>query len=414
MPTQTQTTVYTAATPDGGSAARTQFNKTFYHKTLLEYAKTNFVHAKYGQKQSIPKNGGKTVEFRKWDLFDPTVATHTLSEGVTPTGLDMSQTKVEATVAQYGAFVRVSDLLELSAYDRVIDDNAELLGELIGHVIEKVTVDELNSGGTAQYATTSAVTPTSRLTVTGACVLTVAEIRKAVRTLKKNKARPFRKGRKPHYICICGPDAVYDLQGDSAWVNVSSYSDREQIYDGELGKLFGVVFVESTETKVFAPSVVNAVSETTTTSANFVLKNDPTAAEIAYLSTGGNKLYINGSEVTLASSGSYTAATKTVKLSSAASLTADHLIYSQDAGALDSSSKKCGNVYTSLVFGADAYGTVDIEEQGGVQLIIKPKGSSGTEDPLNQRSTIGAKATAFAAKVLNDAWIIRIEHAVSA
>ena len=72
------------------------------------------------------------------------------------------------------------------------------------------------------------------------------------------------------------------------------------------------------------------------------------------------------------------------------------------------------DVYTTLVFGADAYGTIDIAGNGAVQSIIKPKGSAGAADPLDQRGTVGAKVMAYAAKILNDAWIVRIEHGVSA
>ena len=52
------------------TAGTTKLNKTFYDRQLLESAKTRFVHAKYGQKRPIPKNSGKRVEFRKWNLFD--------------------------------------------------------------------------------------------------------------------------------------------------------------------------------------------------------------------------------------------------------------------------------------------------------------------------------------------------------
>ena len=103
------------------------------------------------------------------------------------------------------------------------------------------------------------------------------------------KARPFGdEGRKPHFICICSPEATYDLQSDSLWQDVSKYSCAEQIYSGEIGRLFGVVFVESTEAKVFSQSVLNKVKTATSSSKTFVLKNSPKDAEAAYLSTAGN------------------------------------------------------------------------------------------------------------------------------
>ena len=266
-----------------------------------------------------------------------------------------------------------------------------------------------------QYAGDAA----GRTSLTAGNKLTVAEVRKAVRTLKKNKARPFvtgmnGSGRKPHFICICSPDSTYDLQNDSLWQDVSKYSNAEQIYSGEIGRLFGVVFVEATEAKIYSQSVLNAVNANTSSSTSFVLKNAPTAKEAAYLSTGGNKIMIGSNEYTLAASGSYTASTRTVKLSAAASLSANAPVYSLDAGAPDASTHAAPDVHATLIFGADAYGVVDVAGSGAMETIIKPRGSAGTTDPLDQRSTVGAKVAAYAAKVLNPLWLVKIEHCVSA
>lgn len=390
------------------TATTTKLNKTFYDRQLLESAKTRFVHARYGQKRPIPRNSGKRVEFRKWNLFDANDAVEALQEGVTPTGQALSQSNVEVEVAQYGAYVEVSDLLDMTGYDQVISESAELLGEQLGTVVEWVTRDAMNSGTNVQYANGK----TDRSAITSADKLTVAEIRKAVRTLKKAKARPFgEEGRKPHFICICSPEATFDLQSDALWQDVSKYSCAEQIYSGEIGRLFGVVFVESTEAKVFTQSVLNKVNAATTSSATFVLKNTPTDTEAAYLSTAGNKLMIGSAEHTIAS---FDPATNTVTLSAAASLSADAVVYSQDGGKVDDTSKAGADVHSTLIFGKDAYGMVDVAGSGALQIIIKPHGSAGTSDPLNQRATVGAKVAAYAAKILNELWIIRIEHGVSA
>ena len=50
------------------------------------------------------------------------------------------------------------------------------------------------------------------------------------------------------------------------------------------------------------------------------------------------------------------------------------------------------DVYSTLVLGKDAYKTVEIEGEG-MHTIIKPHGSGGTSDPLNQRATQGWKTT---------------------
>ena len=400
----TQTTINTAS-------PTTYLNKTWYDRTLLEWAKAQLVYAQFGQKRPIPRNNGKTVEFRRWTLFTPDKVTQQLTEGVTPSSQSLGQTKVEATIAQYGAYVEISDLLDLTAYDPVIDDSAELLGEQLGIVVDNVTRDAMIADASDQFAAGAA----NAGSVAATSYLTVDEVRKAVRTLKNNKARRFSgNGRSGHFVCIVDPYATYDLQSDSLWQDVSKYSNAEQIYSGEIGRLFGVVFVETTEGKVNAQSVLNAVNANTSSSATFVLKNDPTDAEVAYLSTGGNKIYIGSNEYTLASTGSYTPATKTVKLSATASLTADAIVYSTDCGAIDSTTKAGVTLHNSIIFGADAYGVIDVAGSGTLQTIIKPRGSAGTADPLDQRSTVGAKVMGYTAKVLNPLWIINIHHAAHA
>lgn len=402
MSANTQTTINTAAT-------QTYLNKTYYDRNLLESAKTKFVHANYGQKRSIPKNNGKKVEFRRWTNFDPALVVPGLTEGVTPDGQSLAQTNVEATVKQYGAYVEVSDLLKTTSYDDVMEGSTDLLGEQLGTGIEWVTRDEMNSGTTVQYAGGNA----SRIAIDSTDIISTTEIRKAVRTLKKNKARPFtRAGGKEHFVAIVSPDAVYDLQSDPLWQDVSKYSNAEQIYSGEIGRIFGVVFVESTEAKVFKQSVLNAVNASTTTSKDFVLKNAPTPEEISFLSVAGNKITIDSTEYTIEA---FNASTKTVTLGATASLTADDIVYSKDAGAeADAQTHAAYDVHSCLVFGRDAYGTIDIEGSGNVHTIIKKAGSAGTSDPLDQRCTVGAKVDAYTAKILNGDWILRIEHGVTA
>ena len=386
----------------------TQLNKTFYDRQLLESARTRFVHAKFGQMRPIPRNSGKRVEFRRWNLFDANAAMKALEEGVTPSGQSLSQSNVEALVSQYGAYVEVSDLLDMTGYDQVITESAELLGEQLGTVVEWVTRDAMNAGNNVQRAGGK----TTRAALTADDKLTVDEIRKAVRTLKRAKARPFCEDeRKPHFICICSPDATYDLQNDALWQDVSKYSNAEAIYSGEIGRLFGVVFVESTEAKVFRQSVWNKVSEATSSSASFVLKNAPTEAEAAYLSREDNPIRIGEASYTIAG---FDPSSNTVTLKETASLAADAIVYSEDAGALDPETKTAMDVHSTLIFGKDAYGVVDVAGSGALQIIIKPHGSAGTQDPLGQRATVGAKVAAYTAVILNELWLLRIEHAVSA
>ncbi len=387
------------------------FNKQFYDKKLLETAKTRLVHASFGQKRSIPRHGGKRVEFRKYNLFTPDVDALTLVEGVTPAGQSLTQSNVEAEVSQYGAYVEVSDLLDLTAYDEVLADSAELLGEQLGTVIEWVTRDAMCATTNVQYAGGVQY----RRQLDGENVLTVDEIRKAVRTLKKNKARMFTTAidgsvRRPHYVCICSPDATYDLQNDPLWQDVSKYSNAEQIYSGEIGRLFGVVFVESTEAKVYRQTIYLMPKQGSSSQThNVTFKTVPTEEQQKYLSVAGNPIWVGEDELTIAS---YNKATNTLTLDETVTYTVNDAFYTTDGGKPDANNRM-PDVHATLVFGADAYGVIDVDGSGTMETIIKPHGSEGSGDPLNQRATVGAKVAAYAAKILNPLWIVRIEHTVS-
>ncbi|MEZ4628399.1 MAG: N4-gp56 family major capsid protein [Eubacteriales bacterium] len=135
------------------TAGTTFSNKTFYDRALLETAKRRLVHASYGQKRSIPRNSGKRVEFRRYELFTPDTNALVLEEGVTPAGQSLAQSKIEAEVKQYGAYVEVSDLLDLTSYDPVLTESTELLGEQFGTVVEWVTRDAMCAGTTFSMQT---------------------------------------------------------------------------------------------------------------------------------------------------------------------------------------------------------------------------------------------------------------------
>jgi N4-gp56 family major capsid protein len=61
-----------------------------------------------------------------------------------------------------------------------------------------------------------------------------------------------------------------------------------------------------------------------------------------------------------------------------------------------------------MLFGANAYGITDIEGMG-LEHIVKQRGSAGSADPLNQRSTVGWKATKTAERLVEE-YMLRFEH----
>lgn len=403
MPATTLTTLNTLPT----STPPTAWNKEFYDRKLLERAQTKFVYSAFAQKRNIPKMNGKLVEFRRYSPFSVSTTKLELTEGVTPDSQAIGQTTVTAMVKQYGAYVQVSDLLDLTAYDPVISDAAELLGEQMGTLVDWINRDAMIADASVQYAGGAQ----SKNAIATTAKFSLEEARKAVTTLRKAKARPFTDGG-DHFVCIISPDQAYDLQSDSVWREIAVHVDPSRSESGEIGRCYGVAFCLSTEAKVDKQSVLDKVSSAS--GAYIILAGTPGTEAVEYLSTAGNKLSIDHSgTVTEYTIASYDADNKKVTFTSNPTASSNDIVFSKDCGNLAASTFKGSDCHHALIFGADAYGNIDIGGSGAIQIITKRAGGDDTSDPLNQRSTIGAKIMAYAAKVLNPAWIIDIMTSAS-
>ena len=304
----------TNITGDSGLSAE---NKTFYDMALIDEATPNLIHDQFGQKRPIPKNGGKKIEFRKFASLPKALTP--ITEGVTPDGKKLSVTTIEAEVAQYGDYIVQSDVLELTSIDNTIVEATKILGNQAGLTLDTITRNIINAGTNVLYASKSGgevVKTRDELDYT--CRLTVDTIKRAVAILKKNNA-PKING---DYVAVIHPLVAYDLMSDPAWIDAHKYANPDNLYEGEIGKVAGVRFVETSEAKIFKDS-------------------------------GGNY------------------------------------------------------VFSTLVIASGAYGVTEITG-GGLQTIIKQKGSAGTSDPLDQRSSIGWKAIKTAERLV-EPYLLRIE-----
>lgn len=225
-----------------GSAGLSVEMKTYYSDYLIDNAQPELVHDQFGQKHPIPQNGGKTIEFRKFVPLGK--ALDEIVEGVTPNGQDLTVTKLEATVAQYGNYVTLSDIVQLTAIDNVLVETTKLLGSQAGMTLDTITREVLNGGTNVIYSGGKE----ARTSLTADCKLTVDDIYKAARFLKQQNAPKIEGG----YVAIIHPDVAYDLMRDEEWIDVHKYSATTEIFEGEIGKIAGVRFVETTEAKIFA------------------------------------------------------------------------------------------------------------------------------------------------------------------
>ena len=298
--------------------------KTFYDKNLIEQASPKLVHAQFGQKRPIPKNGGMKIEFRSFAALPKALVP--LTEGITPPGQTLEARKIEAELKQYGDYVKMTDVLELTAIDNVIVEATDLCGRQGGQTLDTVIRNALNEGTNVFYAPKLSADGTeteveSRADLDESCRLTCDLIDQVVAFLKAQNA-PTIDG---YYMGIIHPYTAYDLRRDERWRKPHEYCDPEKLYKGEIGEYGGVRFVDTSEAKIF---------------------------------------YGDGCPADLA-------------------------------------------VFSTLIIGDDAYGYTDIEGEN-MQVIVKQKGSAGTADPLDQRSSVGWKGME-AAEILVENYMARIE-----
>lgn len=230
--------------------------KTYYDMNLLSRLLPALVYLFFGQVRPMPAHEGQTINYRRFNAL--AAATTALTEGVTPGTTALSVTAVTVTPAQYGDVIQISDMVDFTSPDPVLTETGKLLGESAALTIDTLARDVLVAGTSLQYAAGR----TSRVTVASTDLLTVAEIRKAVRTLQTNKVPKVTEildpstgiGTKPvnaAYVGIIGPSALYDLKGVTGWVSIEEYGTRMELLPNEVGKLDDVRFVLTNNPKVY-------------------------------------------------------------------------------------------------------------------------------------------------------------------
>lgn len=313
--------------------------QAFYDRTMLERAQPADVHGRFGQVRPVPKNNGNQAKFRRYSQL--AAATTALTEGVTPAGSSLSVTDVTATLAQYGDFVTLSDLIQLTTLDPLLTETADILGDQAGTTIDQVRRDILVAGTSVAYSNGA-----SRAAVN--TILSAGMLKSVVRSLKRQNAKKLKQamaagnatatqGLRASFVGIIHPDTEATLKGITGYVPLNQYPSQMAVMEDEVGYFDEIRFVSSTNAKVFA--------------------NGGATGGTNVISTGGSN----------------------------------------------------ADVYATLFFGMDAYGVVPLSGEA-LRNIVKPLGSAGSADPLDQRSTSGWKATTTTI-ILNDAWMYRLEHA---
>lgn len=246
----------------GSNPGLTNTMQIFYDRVFLERAKIELRYDFGAQTKNIPMNSGKTVYFTR---FTPlAVITAALSEAANPTAVDMTASTISATLADYGSYVTVGSLYSMTSIEEGLSEHISVIGQNAGESIDQLIRTELVAGATTQLPSGAAALTNVHTTD----ILTGLEIRRAVRTLKNNKAQKFDGA---VYRGIIGPYTAMDLMGNSEWLDAHRYTTSDAIERGVVGKLHGVEFVETNnQHSVASAGFSAALNDVATVYSNFV------------------------------------------------------------------------------------------------------------------------------------------------
>jgi N4-gp56 family major capsid protein len=318
---------------------------------------------KFGQTYVLPTNSTQTAKFRRYYLagatgsagngsgsFNIPTATVPLVEGVTPSGSTLANTDYSVQVAQYGDFITITDVVQDTHTDNVLQNATDILGEEAAVTVETLRYNVLKAGSNVFYANSVA----GRSSVAAAVAL--ADLRRVATALNRQNAKKITsvvastadyntKSVEAGYMAVCHPDLETDLRSIAAFKPVADYGPHTSPMEGEIGSIEQVRFLTST---VIAPFFGTGVA---------------------------------------------TASAPTMRHS--------------DAGTGDKV-----DVYPILIFARDAFGIVPLKGKTSMTpMVVNPKPASG--DPLAQRGTVGWKLWT-ATVILQDLFMARLEVACTA
>ena len=330
-----------------------------------------------------------------------------------PTGQKFGVTTVRGSVDQYGTYTAITDKLELRAYDDVILGATQEMGSSAAETQEKLIRDALATGTNVMYCdnlvratgAAYATLPTPEKAADmladsdNLCTLTPAMVNRAVTIMKKNRV-PRIDGK---YFAVIHPSVAHDLRSCADWVEGHKYAGPEELYNGEIGELHGVRFIED----AFAPVICGAdlAPDSRTLKVN---KADGYTGAITSLAFDGSSegveadaligrvIMINGVTATVTDN---TASSLTFASTDFGTVADDAVIYPGEGG------RNGAAVYATYVFGRDSFGIID-PEGGALEMIVHDKGEIG--GPLNQFSTVGYKLETNGATILYPERLLRV------
>jgi N4-gp56 family major capsid protein len=317
-------------------------------RMLLDRGQHLMLTERFGYFDPQPRRSSKTRKWRRYNSLANAVSP--LAEGITPAGQKLTASDVTVNLEQYGDFVRITDVIQDTHEDPVLDEAVTVIGEQKAETVEMLRIAVLTAGSNVFYANGVA---TRALTTSKP---TLGDFRKVTRFFRRHKGRTISSivaptGKiatepvAPAFFAMGHTDLEADLRGVTGFNPFEKYSAQGSVIDGELGKIETVRVCLSA---LWEPWAAAGVAGTT------------------YLANG-------------------------------------------DA---PSTSTKA-DVYPLVVVARNAYAIVPLQGSRAVKIAVKNPGKVSDSDPMGQRGFVSWKAWQASA-ILNENWVARIECCATA
>ena len=380
--------------------------KDYYDTQMLENYRIQQRYVQLAKRVALPAGHGTTMEFRKWNTF---ARAGKLQEGVIPTGQKWGATAKTASIDQYGTYVTLSDKLKRHTYDDATRGAYEEMGESAAQTEEILCRDALAINTNVLYCdnvdANGAIVSTPDMpgkvywdSTKGYSKLTPTMVNKAKTKMVKDKVKPFADGK---FVSVVHPSVVFDLREDPHWIDAHKYMAATEIFNGEIGELHGVRFIEDVEAPVLTGD--DLASNSRTLAINYVSGYTGAITSVAFDGGTvvadaliGRKITINGITVEVTDN---TDSTITFASTNFGTVANDTVIYPGEGGG---EGRAC---YYTYFFGKEPFVSVDAEG-GALQMIVHDQHEIG--GPLDQFSTIGYKLDTNGATVLYPERVLRV------
>jgi len=392
--------------------------REYLEKDLLKIAQRYLRFENFANKLGFEQGSGKIWKAVRYERI--ALPLTSLTEGETPTGSTMSISQVTGVCEQWGQYITLTDVAELTLYHPVLRIAQERLAIAYSETRDREIQRVLQGVRNVFYPSTR----TARSQITASDVISTGLIKKAVAFLRNRRAEPIDG---EYFGGIVDPSVEMDIIGDSTFVPAAQYSNIKALYAGEIGQWMGVRWVRSSFVQNYTG--IAAITATGSTSGGSLSDGTYSVSVVGVnVLTGFEELISQDKSVTISTSSGAGKITATMPSNTG-------YLYDVYVGASASTKRKVASlqepdanvvitalnpdgdlapvapttdvtVHNVFIIGKGAYGITDLAK---VERYTTPAGASDS-DPLAQRRKTGWKAF-FKTILLNQDFITKIECA---